>query len=170
MGYKSCPLISSIIYMKSIACSIQRPRRTAWEIKWHPRILTFPGIEPLLFLWPLEPLIKPILLSTWWMKAKVKEERREQKQMFMGKRKPAFIGSICFLMSLVLSEFWVSLKETVLILGKKNTHKGQIFWAFFRKHFPINLFLGLTHQLRKGEASCFHSLFWLTQHPIKRHN
>ena len=63
--------------------------------------------------------------------------------MFVGKHKPAFIGSICFLMSLVLSEFWVSLKETVLILGKKKKYKhtrARFSETFSGSTFPLICF------------------------------
>ena len=61
----------------------------------------------------------------------------------MEKHNLAFIGSIRFLLYLALSEFWVSLKETVLFL--QNTHT-QRHGPDFAKPFSgnTNLFLGLT--------------------------
>lgn len=146
MGYKSCPLVSSIIYIKSIVCSVQRPKRTAWEIKWPPRILTFPGIEPLLFLWPLEPSIKPILLSTWWMKAKVKEEQKRMKANVYRKTKASVYRK--YLLPHV-SCFWILgfPKGNGSIFRKKqhiNT-KGPDFLSLFQE--------ALSHQSVSGSPT-----------------
>ena len=156
MGYKSCPLISSIIYMKSIACSIQRPRRTAWEIKWHPRILTFPGIEPLLFLWPLEPLIKPILLSTWWMKAKVKEEQKRTKANVYGKTQASIYRK--YLLPHVSCPFWILgfSKGNSSNFRKKNTNtQGPDFLSLFQEAFSHQSVSGSHTPAQKGWSIMF---------------
>lgn len=55
--------------------------------------------------WPLEPLIKPILLSTWWMKAKVKETQKRTKANVYGKTQASIYRK--YLLPHVSCPFWI---------------------------------------------------------------
>lgn len=112
-------------------CSFQRPGRAAGRaamermpLKGHPRAQTQAEKEPLLFLWPRGPVMKP------WASGDLGDESQGQRKPGNGKstclwkkHNPALIGKTCFLVYLALFEFWVSLKETVLFLEHTHTHR-----------------------------------------------
>lgn len=68
---------------------ISETRKSGWKSS-HGELKDIRGYrqaekEPLLFLWPLGPVMKPGLWATWGMRAKVRENQEMAKVSVYGK-------------------------------------------------------------------------------------
>lgn len=143
---------------KVSVCSFQRPGRVVRELKRHPRALTFPGIESLLFFWPLVPLIKPVLLVTWWIKAKVKEKQKRTKVTVYGKTQSSIYRK--YLLPCASCPFWI----LGVLKGNSSTFRETYAPSWhtqgqdFAEHFSGSIFPPVCsgpHTHSEGKASCF---------------